>query len=177
MADILYDAEWIKSSIDNLSEKLAEFAGDNRGLAIVGIRTRGAYIAKRLCDKLLEKGLAAECGELDITLYRDDIAEGGGRKPIQASNINFDLNGRDVVLVDDVIYTGRTIRAALDELVDFGRPSCIKLLCLLDRGGRELPIQPDFLGGVVEMTGKSNRVGLKMTEIDGIDEVVKEITD
>ncbi len=173
MDKLLYDAKWIDKAIDKFVSQLVDFANDESGIAIVGIRTRGAILAKRICQRVADKGVIAESGELDITLYRDDISDGGGRKPIEASNINFDINGRAVILIDDVIYTGRTIRAAIDELLDFGRPSSIKLLCLLDRGGRELPIQPDFLGGTVAMGSDSNRVNLKLVEIDGVDEIVK----
>lgn len=175
MGEILYNAEWIDTTIQKFADQATLFADGEKNIAIVGVRTRGVFLAHRVASLLEQNGFNVECGEVDVTLYRDDIAEGGGRKAIQASDISFDLNGRNVVLVDDVIYTGRTIRAAMDELIDFGRPACIKLFCLLDRGGRELPIQPDFMGDKVPMSDSGNRLSLKLKETDGFDEVVKQV--
>ncbi|MFH0910211.1 MAG: bifunctional pyr operon transcriptional regulator/uracil phosphoribosyltransferase PyrR [Planctomycetota bacterium] len=173
MSEKRYDAAWIHATLKRLAEEVLADLAPGRRFAVVGIRTRGAVLARRLADLLLARGVPLEFGQIDSTLYRDDIASGGGRKAIRASDIPFDLTGAHILLVDDVLSTGRTIRAAITELMDFGRPAAIRLLCLIDRGGRELPIQPDFLGASV--TVKDDRkLQLHVTEIDGADEIVLE---
>ena len=135
-------------------------------LGVVGIRTRGAYLAKRLQEFLSQKvRKEIPLGILDITLYRDDLTQIAEQPVMKGTEIDFDITGKKIVLVDDVIYTGRTIRAALDELIDFGRPAFIKLAVLIDRGGRELPIQPDFVGKLLEIDSEEI-VEVKLMEVD-----------
>ncbi|MHC4885933.1 MAG: bifunctional pyr operon transcriptional regulator/uracil phosphoribosyltransferase PyrR [Planctomycetota bacterium] len=161
---------WIEPALQRLTEEVLASLAPKDDLAIVGIRTRGAFLAARLQKRFTDAGRSCELGELDVTLYRDDIHGGGGRKPIQASRLDFDLSGKTVLLVDDVLYTGRTIRAALSELMDFGRPAVVRLLCLLDRGGQELPIRADFVADTVEVpTGRKLQVSLR--EKDGEDRI------
>jgi pyrimidine operon attenuation protein / uracil phosphoribosyltransferase len=162
------DSGWIDLTLDRLAgEVLGEIDPEAR-LAVLGVRTRGDHLAARLNNRFLEAGRDTELGSIDVTLYRDDIQEGGGRKAIGASEINFNLDGRTLLLVDDVFYTGRTIRAALTEINDFGRPACIRLLCLLDRGGRELPIRPDYTGAAVDVP-PGRKLQLRLREVDGED--------
>ena len=142
-------------------------------IAIVGIHTRGAVLARRL-HAHLEELIAADLplGDLDISFYRDDV---GGRAPadspvVHSSHLDFELEGRTIVLVDDVLFTGRTVRAAIDALFDYGRPQRIQLAVLVDRGHRELPIRPDYTGKNLP-TARDERVYVRLEEIDGIDEV------
>jgi pyrimidine operon attenuation protein/uracil phosphoribosyltransferase len=138
---------------------------------LVGIQRRGVELAQRLA-RLIEglEGRPIPCGKLDITLYRDDLSTVGARPVIGETDLPEDLDGRTVVIVDDVLYTGRTIRAALDELADFGRPRRILLCVLVDRGGRELPIQPDIVG-LRRVIGAEERVDVLVQELDGRDAV------
>lgn len=148
-----------------------EFASP-QGLLILGIRTRGVVLAERLRE-LLEADYKQRVpmGILDITLYRDDLSALGPQPMVRDSEIPFDITDTNIVLVDDVLYTGRTIRAAMDEIIDFGRPNLIRLAVLIDRGGREYPIQADYVGKEVTIEeGAFARVHLK--EIDGSDEVI-----
>ncbi len=141
-------------------------------IAIVGIQSRGVPLAARLAAALSAgAGRKVDVGSLDITLYRDDLSTVGTRPVLKSTNIPFSIDGRTVILVDDVLFTGRTIRAALDELVDFGRPSRIALAVLIDRGHRELPIQADYVGKAVK-TERGDMVDVRLAEIDGKDEVV-----
>jgi pyrimidine operon attenuation protein/uracil phosphoribosyltransferase len=143
-----------------------------KSLAIVGIQSRGVPLAARLAVALREAtGKQIDVGSLDITLYRDDLSTVGTRPVLKATNIPFSIDARMVILVDDVLYTGRTIRAALDELIDFGRPSRIALAVLIDRGHRELPIQADYIGKTFE-TERADMVDVRLIETDGKDEVV-----
>jgi pyrimidine operon attenuation protein/uracil phosphoribosyltransferase len=145
---------------------------DAASIAIVGIQSRGVPLAARLAIALgSSTGKKVDVGSLDITLYRDDLSTVGTRPVLKSTNIPFSIDGRTVILVDDVLFTGRTIRAALDELVDFGRPSRIALAVLIDRGHRELPIQADYVGKTVK-TSRADRVDVRLVEIDGKDEVV-----
>ncbi len=145
---------------------------DASAVAIVGIQSRGVPLAARLAAALFAaSGKRIDVGSLDITLYRDDLSTVGTRPLLKATRIPFSIDGRAVILVDDVLFTGRTIRAALDELVDFGRPSRIALAVLIDRGHRELPIQADYVGKRIR-TARADRVDVRLAEIDGTDEVV-----
>ena len=152
-----------------------EIKGDQKdapAIAIVGIQSRGVPLATRIAAVLRKStGKKIDVGSLDITLYRDDLSTVGTRPVLKATNIPFSIDGRTVILVDDVLFTGRTIRAALDELVDFGRPSRIALAVLIDRGHRELPIQADYVGKTVK-TRRTDMVDVRLTEIDSRDEVV-----
>jgi len=154
-----------------LSQKVLKAMGE-KNLVIVGIRKRGAILAERIAKKI-EKITKTEIlfGALDITLYRDDLSAIGPQPIVHRTEIPFDLTKKKVLLIDDVLYTGRTIRAALDELIDFGRPAVIKLLVLVDRNNRELPIQPDFVGKKV-MVQKNEMVEVKLKESDGKEEVI-----
>jgi len=144
---------------------------DLSALAVIGIRSRGDVLAARLRDALrANEGVDVPLGLLDITLYRDDLTRVGYAPEIHETRIPFSVDDRVVVLVDDVLYTGRTIRAALDALVDFGRPKAIRLAVLVDRGHRELPIRADFVGKNVP-TQPGDDVRVRLTEIDGRDEV------
>jgi pyrimidine operon attenuation protein/uracil phosphoribosyltransferase len=168
---------------DRMSRALTRIAHEvlerNRGvgeLALVGIRTRGVPIARRLARALKEiNGHDVPTGALDITLYRDDLMRNavGPQPVIRRTEIPFSIDDRKILLVDDVLYTGRTIRAALDALIDFGRPRAIQLVVLIDRGHRELPIKPDYVGKNVPTSLKQS-VQVRLQEIDGADEVVIE---
>jgi pyrimidine operon attenuation protein/uracil phosphoribosyltransferase len=144
-------------------------------VALVGIRTRGVPLARRIAKSILEiSGHETPCGALDITLYRDDLSgnsSAAGPQPVvHKTEIDFSIDGKLILLVDDVLYTGRTIRAALDALIDFGRPRAIQLVCLVDRGHRELPIKADYVGKNVPTSATQN-VQVHLAEIDGRDEV------
>src|ERR1019366_270514 len=142
-------------------------------IVIVGIRTRGETLAERIVTLLQNAGHSMIGRDvLDITLYRDDLSEIGPRPMVRPTRVDVDINGKPLILIDDVIFTGRTVRAALDALADFGRPSAIRLAVLVDRGGRELPIQPDYVGLVEQYVPMTHRVKVKLTERDGIDEII-----
>ncbi len=169
-----YDAGDVGRMIDALAEDIvAAFPPAGGPLTMVGIRTRGEVLAERLVTLLQTRGHRDIArGVLDITLYRDDLSEIGPRPMVRPTHINTDINGKPLILIDDVLFTGRTVRAALDALADFGRPSVVKLAVLVDRGGRELPIQPDFVALVQRDVPISHRVKVKLTERDGSDEIV-----
>lgn len=147
----------------------------NRGadtLALVGIRTRGEFLAKRIGNKIREiENKEIQMGFIDITLYRDDLRENLNQPILKGTQILFDVREKDIILIDDVLFTGRTVRAALDEVVDLGRPASIQLAVLVDRGHRELPIKADFVGKNIP-TSKVEKVRVFMSEIDGEDGVV-----
>lgn len=166
MASKLYDAAWVAATLGRLADQIVADRGPGHELALVGLQTRGVVLADRLQKVLEGRGIQVVTGTLDTTMHRDDLHTGAGLKPIQASEINFDLNDRRVILVDDVMCTGRTIRAAMDALFHYGRPDCIRLLVMLDRGGRELPVQPDFVGAHVDVP-KGGYVRLRLKETDG----------
>ncbi len=150
------NAEAIQRAVRRMAREIAERAraqgASGTEVAVVGIRRGGVHLAERLRKELAEvSGQTPPLGTLDIALYRDDTAERGGAPVVGPTAIAFPIQGKTIVLVDDVLYTGRTVRAALDELVDFGRPRRVWLAVLVDRGGRELPIAPDFVGATVEV--------------------------
>jgi len=164
-----------KSDIDRALERIAlEILERNHGtgdLVLVGIRTRGVYLAQRLAEKIgRREGTEIPVGILDITLYRDDLTAVGPQPIIRKTEIPFRITSMKVVLVDDVLYTGRTIRAALDALIDFGRPKTIQLAVLVDRGLRELPIRYDYTGLSLATTNDES-VKVMLEEVDGMDEV------
>ena len=153
--------------LDSLADAVMERHKDCRNLALVGIQRRGVTIAEALRARLSEKlGAPILSGSLDITLYRDDWTTTGPKPSVGETRIRFDVEGKTLVLVDDVLYTGRTIRAALEALTDFGRPSKVELLVLVDRGHRELPIHADYVGMHCP-TDKKDRVDVLVREIDG----------
>ncbi len=165
---VLYDENILARSLKRIAHEILENTEDAEKLCLVGIKTRGVPIASRLAEFIWQiENIRVPVGILDITLYRDDRA--ATPDPVVAeSQIDFDITGRDVILTDDVLYTGRTARAALDALMRFGRPARIKLATLVDRGHRELPIRPDFVGKNIP-TAKSEIVRVSLRETDGED--------
>jgi pyrimidine operon attenuation protein / uracil phosphoribosyltransferase len=164
--------EEIKKALFRISHEILERNKGTKDLAIVGIRNRGAYLSERIVSLIKEiKGKSVPVGILDITLYRDDLTAISYQPVVHKTEIDFDITGKRIVLVDDVLYTGRTIRCALDALIDFGRPENIQLAILVDRGHRELPIRPDYIGKNVP-TSLNEIVDVKIKEVDGKDEVV-----
>jgi len=168
---ILLDARAMSRALQRMAVEVLELAQGTEDLLLIGIQRRGVELAERIA-KLIEKeeGAAIPRGALDITLYRDDLQTVGPKPVIGETRLPGDLSGRHVVIVDDVLYTGRTVRAALDELTDFGRPKRISLCVLVDRGGRELPIQADIVGKSVK-TAPGERVDVQIEELDGRDQV------
>jgi len=148
----------LERTLKRLADELSERLGDPEGYALVGIVRGGAWVAERLAQAIVaSEGARPLVGTLDITLYRDDLYTGLEKPTLGESRIPFDLSGRQVVLVDDVLFTGRTVRAALDELMDYGRPRRVYLAVLVDRGHRELPVAADFVGRTIQ-TAKRDRV-------------------
>jgi len=169
----LLDADDLSRMIRRLAHELIEGNGGAEDLVLLGVRTRGAPIARRLAAAIAEiEGVEAPVGELDVTLYRDDLAL-REPMPIGATEVPVDVEGRTVVLVDDVLYTGRTVRAALDATSALGRPARIRLVCLVDRGHRELPVRADHVGKNIP-TSADESVTVRLVETDGVDEVVIE---
>lgn len=168
----LMSASEMDRTLVRLAHEILEKSEDLSKLAFIGIRRRGVPIADRLAKKIssLEK-IEVPVGILDINLYRDDLSTVGAKPVINATEINFDISGRDIVLTDDVLYTGRTIRAALDALFDHGRPARVQLLCLIDRGHRELPIEARYVGRKVPTT-KNEIIEVKLQEIDSMEKVL-----
>lgn len=161
---------------EELSAELSALASELSHLqdnfALIGVYTGGAYLAARLQRLLAEQqGSPPDLGTMDITLYRDDLYTGLEHPILGATEIPFDITDRGIVLVDDVLFTGRTVRAALNQLMDYGRPRWVKLLVLIDRGHRELPIAPDFVGAVIE-TDKRDRVLVQLVEAGALEDVV-----
>ncbi len=165
-------AETVRTTINRLAAEILKNNKQIDDLVLVGIQRRGVPIARRLAQEINQlTGHNPPVGSIDITLYRDDLQLLAPAPLVRGTDINFDINGKTVILVDDVIFTGRTVRAALTELLDFGRPRKVQLLVLIDRDHRELPIQPDFVGRYVE-TRPDDLVDIYLTEVDGRDEVV-----
>jgi pyrimidine operon attenuation protein/uracil phosphoribosyltransferase len=170
-----YDAQDVERVIGALADQVTAAFSPGTPLGIIGIRTRGELLAQRLTELLKQRGFARiERGTLDITLYRDDLSEIGPKPLVRPTAVDFDLSGLPILLVDDVLFTGRSIRAALTALGDFGRPSSIRLLVLADRGGRELPIQADFVGLTLKDVPRDYRVNVRLKESDQVDEIVVE---
>lgn len=168
--NVCMNADEIERSLTRIAHQILETNKGAHNIALVGIVTRGDLLAKRLADKIEAiEGTKVPLGKLDISFYRDDFATHFAPE-VHSTEINFDMDGKDVVLVDDVLFTGRTIRAALDALSDFGRPSCVQLAVLVDRGHRELPIRADFVGKNVPSSSHEN-VRLFLEEVDGVSAV------
>lgn len=168
------DAEHVSRALTRISHEILERTRDAGDLAIIGIRTRGVPLARRIAALLKEiNGDEIPTGTLDITLYRDDLMRQpvGPQPLVRRTEIPFSIDDRRILLVDDVLYTGRTIRAALDALIDFGRPRAIHLIVLVDRGHRELPIKADYVGKNLP-TSTRESVQVRLKEIDGDDEVL-----
>lgn len=168
----ILEAESIEKTLERIAHEIIERFKSMDDIVIIGIKNRGAHVARRLADKLeqiIKK--RPPVGALDITLYRDDLTQVAEQPVVHATEIDFGIDGKKVILVDDVLFTGRTIRCALDALIDFGRPSQIQLAVLVDRGHRELPIRADYVGKNVP-TSLREVVEVRLKEVDGIDEVV-----
>jgi pyrimidine operon attenuation protein / uracil phosphoribosyltransferase len=175
---VLLDEAAIAKSLRRIAHEIVEGNPELGHVALVGIHTRGVPLAHRL-RRLIEEftGRELELGTLDITFYRDDVQVRGGEAPrhpqplVRSTKLDFPLEGRTVVLVDDVLYTGRTIRAAVDALFDYGRPARVQLACLADRGHRELPIRPDYVGKNLP-TSRNERIQVQLVEVDEVDQVL-----
>lgn len=170
-AKCIMTADDVRRALTRVAHEIIERNKGVRNLVLVGMRTRGIPLARRLADKLDElEGVQVPVGELDITLYRDDIGLRAMQPLVGSTAIPVDVSGKVIVLVDDVLFTGRSVRAALDALIDYGRPRAIQLAVLVDRGHRELPIRPDYVGKNVP-TSLSEDVAVRLREIDGVDAV------
>jgi len=168
----IMDGEAVKKALIRIAHEVLEKNKDIDDLAIIGIRNRGEFLAKRVADQIKKiEGADVPVGILDITLYRDDLTQVGEQPVVKETVIEFDINQKKIILVDDVLYTGRTIRCALSELIDFGRPKNIQLAVLIDRGHRELPIRADYVGKNVP-TSLNELIEVKLEEVDGSDEVL-----
>jgi pyrimidine operon attenuation protein / uracil phosphoribosyltransferase len=164
------DREDVRRTLVRIAHEIVESTG-GEGLAIVGIHRRGAVLAARVRDLAADlTGDEIPLGDVDISFYRDDLSMRQAHPVVHASHIDFPVDGVTVVLVDDVLYTGRTVRAAIDALFDYGRPRRVQLAVLADRGHRELPIRPDYVGKNLP-TARAERVNVRVDEIDGVDEV------
>jgi pyrimidine operon attenuation protein / uracil phosphoribosyltransferase len=170
----ILDAGQIDRAIDLLVEEIAEQTSPDNNAAIIGVRSRGVVLAHRIADRLAGRlGRSIPCGTLDITLYRDDLNDprGGSQPLVRTTEIGFDVDDKTIILVDDVLYTGRSTRAAMDALIDLGRPKAIRLAVLVERAGRELPIQADFSGYRADVEPEQS-VQVNFVESDGRDEVI-----
>lgn len=171
---ILLDEIAINRALTRIAHEILEKNKGTNDLVVIGIKTRGIYLANRLVKKIEEiEGHKVPIGELDITFYRDDIIEKATDPQIKGSKVSCDINNKKVILVDDVLYTGRTVRAALDALIDIGRPKLIQLAVLIDRGHREFPIKADYIGKNIP-TSSEELISVRLQEIDNKDEVLIE---
>jgi pyrimidine operon attenuation protein/uracil phosphoribosyltransferase len=175
---VLLDAEALSRTLSRIAHEIIEGNPELDEVALVGIQTRGVPLAQRLARLIEERaGEAPQLGAVDITFYRDDVHVRGGEAPLHAQPIvretllDFPLEGRTVVLVDDVLYTGRTIRAAIEALFDYGRPARVQLAVLVDRGHRELPIRPDYVGKNLP-TARGERIQVQLLEVDEVDRIL-----
>lgn len=167
-----YDESDVRRVVDHLADRIRAVFSPGDSFNIVGIRTRGEALAERLAKLFQGAGyLHFGRGVLDITLYRDDLSEIGPRPLVRSTQLDISIDQKPLLLVDDVVFTGRSARSALDLLADFGRPSVIRLAVLVDRGGREIPIQPDFVGLTLSDVPRDHRVNVRLKEIDGKDEI------
>jgi pyrimidine operon attenuation protein/uracil phosphoribosyltransferase len=168
---VVLDRDDIRRTLVRIAHEIVEKNADAQRLAIVGIHRRGAILAQRL-HRLVEELLDARVprGDVDITFYRDDVGTRSDQPVVHASHIGFAVDDMTVVIVDDVLYTGRTVRAAIEALFDYGRPARVQLAVLADRGHRELPIRPDYVGKNLP-TARSERVNVRLDELDGTDDV------
>ena len=175
---VLLDEEQLRRTLSRIAHEIIERNDDLDAVALVGIHTRGVPLAQRLRRLVEERsGVELELGQLDITFHRDDVHVRAGASPrrpqplVRDTKLDFELEGRTVILVDDVLYTGRTIRAAIDALIEFGRPDRVQLAVLADRGHRELPIRPDYVGKNLP-TARGERVQVQLLEVDEVDRVL-----
>jgi len=175
---VLLDADALARTLSRIAHEIIEANPSIDEVALVGIQTRGVPLARRLARRIEERaGRAPELGAVDITFYRDDVQVRGGEAPrhaqpvVRSTALDFPLEGRTCILVDDVLYTGRTIRAAIDALFDYGRPARVQLAVLADRGHRELPIRPDYVGKNLP-TSRGERIQVELVEVDEVDRIV-----
>jgi pyrimidine operon attenuation protein/uracil phosphoribosyltransferase len=165
------DQQSLNRIITRIAHEILERNKGTKNLVLIGMKTRGEFLAKRILEKIkLIENIELPFGVLDVTLYRDDFRTRLKQPQVSVSNMTFDINEKDVVLIDDVLYTGRTVRSALNALMDFGRPSSIQFFVLVDRGHRELPIRADYVGKNIP-TAPSEEIKVKMQEIDGEDAI------
>ena len=170
----IMDEEAIRRALTRIAHEILERNRGTAGLVLVGIRRRGVPLAERLAARIKEiEDRTVPVGSLDITLYRDDLTLRSDHPVVHRTEVPFGVQGKTVVLVDDVLYTGRTIRAAMDAIMDFGRPECVQLAVLVDRGHRELPIRADYVGKNVPTSRKEN-INVRLKETDGEDAVIIE---
>ena len=170
-AKVVLDGDDMRRTLVRIAHEIVEKTPEPELLALVGIHRRGAPLAARIKDQIDDLvGGDVPLGDLDIAFYRDDLRSRSGAPVVHASHIDFDLDGRTVVIVDDVLYTGRTVRAAIEALFDYGRPARVQLAVLADRGHRELPFRPDYVGKNLP-TARAERVNVRVAELDGADEV------
>jgi pyrimidine operon attenuation protein/uracil phosphoribosyltransferase len=168
---MLLDETKIQRALTRIAHEILEHNSGAESLAIIGILTRGAHLAKRIAATIEKlESVKVPVGLMDISLYRDDVRSKHDQPIVQRTDILFDVAGRNIILVDDVLFTGRTIRAALDQIIDFGRPKSIQLAVLVDRGHRELPIKADYVGINIP-TAKTDQVVLEVKEKEGVDRV------
>lgn len=168
---VIMDEEQIDRALSRIAHEIVERNGGAEGIALIGIRTRGVPLASRLADRIEEfEGVRVPTGSVDVTLYRDDFSQIAANPVVQETELPFALDGHSVVLVDDVLFTGRTVRAAMDALMDFGRPRSIQLAVLIDRGHRELPIRADYVGKNVP-TSHRELIEVSCAETDDEDRV------
>jgi pyrimidine operon attenuation protein / uracil phosphoribosyltransferase len=167
---VLHEGD-IQRALTRIAHEIVERNPGEQALVVIGIHSRGAHLARRLRG-LLEQLLDTRVplGDLDIGFYRDDVSSRSDAPVVHASHLDFDISGRTVVIVDDVLYTGRTVRAAIEALFDYGRPARVQLAVLADRGHRELPIRPDYVGKNLP-TSRAEHVDVRVSELDGVDEV------
>ena len=170
----ILDADGLRRALTRIAHEIVERNAGVERLVLIGIRSRGVPLARRLADLVEDhEGASVPVGSLDITYYRDDLTRLAHAPIVKRSDLGLEIDGATVVLVDDVLYTGRTVRAALDALTDHGRPRAVRLAALVDRGHRELPIRPDFIGKNLP-TSAEEIVHVRLLETDGVDEVVIE---
>ncbi|MGE5618447.1 MAG: bifunctional pyr operon transcriptional regulator/uracil phosphoribosyltransferase PyrR [Sphingomonadaceae bacterium] len=168
---VIMTADDVRRALTRMAHEIVEWNQGAEGLVLVGLRTRGIPLAQRIAARIEQfEGAPVPLGQLDVTLYRDDVMT-RGPLPLGPTAIPVDVTGKRIVLVDDVLYTGRTIRAAMDALIDYGRPQMIRLLVLVDRGHRELPIRADFVGKNLP-TSRDEDIHVHLAEVDGVDEVL-----
>ncbi len=168
---VVLDSEDMRRTLTRIAHEIVENAGDPQQIALVGIHRRGAVLAARLRELLAElHDIDVPLGDLDISFYRDDVTIRAGSPVVHSTHLDFDIDARTIVIVDDVLFTGRTVRAAIEALFDYGRPKRVQLAVLADRGHRELPLRPDYVGKNLP-TARSERVYVRVAELDGEDSV------